>query len=496
MALLDIFKNKVSKGKAMDNSIGYNRTVASYAGQTGGLRNYKSGMGSSADKGRGSFFTPTFFSSRAQLEIINTESWACKRFVNLPIDQMFLRPRTLDGISEDNATSYLKYLQKYKINDQLSRAMKCGRLFGSGYMIFITKEAPLNTPLYIDSLRRGDLLNILSFDRFSVNVSERCIDIASQNYQKPEYYHVTPMHGKSFKVHASRVLRFDGIQSLGDDGWTTYNLDYGVSEIVPILQSIYQDAQCANGVSQLIEEASIPVLKMQEYKETLGKSSSIDSPSLDEIQNSINEFKSTYRMMFLDSTDDFSRQEVNFSSIPQVLDCFAGRLAAAAGIQQTIFLTKSPAGMNATGESDLAINAASVAAQQEKDLRPALEIIDEIMTRTGGYTPNSFTFDFPSLIDISDEVQAQTSLTRAQAVMTAGDIMTADEQRAALSGDSLFGNLEPEDTDFSATVAQQKLADQQAANQPIDPNASAKTPQIEQKQPSNTPINTNEDKNV
>ena len=56
--------------------------------------------------------------------------------------------------------------------------------------------------------------------------------------------------------------------------------------------------------------------------------------------------------MLVDKNDEFDRVSYNFQGLPDLMDRFAERLAAAADIPATRFMGQAPKGMNATGASD------------------------------------------------------------------------------------------------------------------------------------------------
>lgn len=423
----------------------------------GGLYNSYSGIGTHNDKSRQSIFLPTIINSSEELDIILNESWAAKTFINLPVEQMFIRERQIEGLSPEELKSYNSYFDHYHLENKLSRAMKAGRLYGSAFLIFITKEAPLDTPLNINELKSGDLLNIVIFHRYLVSVIERCYDLRSLDYGKPTLYRIQPRFGGTFHVHSSRMLRFDGQNPLTDDYYTIYDQDFGISELIPVIQAIYQEAQAANGISQLIEEASIGIMKMPNFREALGVPNSPDSPSLEAMVAHTNQYKSIYRMLCMSSEDEFDRTEVNLAGVGNILDSFSARLASACRIPQTIFLGQSPQGLNATGESDMEINAANVSAMQKNILREAYNRVDEIMIRTSGLD-KKFIYTFPSLIESSDKDKADVALIKSQAVvqLQQEEIITRDEARQVLDGDPVLGNYEDQDFSFSKELQKAK----------------------------------------
>ncbi len=63
----------------------------------GGYRNPLSGAGGHTDKSDSGFFQPTYLQSRQQLETIYVESWACRKFIDILIDDMTIRWRSTVG---------------------------------------------------------------------------------------------------------------------------------------------------------------------------------------------------------------------------------------------------------------------------------------------------------------------------------------------------------------------------------------------------------------
>lgn len=427
----------------------------------GGLYNAASGIGSNNDKSKWSVFLPTIVDNSSELQVIVTESWAARRFINLPIDQMFMKPRVIENMEEDKIRQYHHYWQKMDVQKKLSDAMKSGRLYGTAFLLFITKEAPLTSPLDINQLKAGDLLNVLVFDRYSMNVLGIEYKVTSPNFQQPIMYNVFPKYGNSFDIHHSRVLRFDGLQPLTSNMYQNYNQYYGVSELIPVMQSIYQEAQAAHGISNLIEEASIPIMEIEGLKDVLGGCADPTSATLEQLVELIQTTKSIYNMIVHDSSSEFRRETINFGGLPEILDRFAFRLAAAAEIPATIFLGKSPVGMNATGESDLSINASKVQTDQENKLRPILNKIDQILLRTCGLPPKMLDFQFPSIFDMSDETKADILLKTSQSIATLSDrdIITTDESRKILSEQGYVGELPPQGFDFNSEIEKARLSE-------------------------------------
>ena len=453
----------------MSNSYLYGNSP--YNTNQGGLYNALSGTGGISDKSKQYYYTATLFSNSTSLEIIYNESWACKRFINLPIEQMFIKPRVIssdDNSNEDTICSYRDYLSTFNIAKKLANVMKSARLNGSAFLMFMTKEDKLSEPLDFNDLRSGDLSNVVVFNRWQVYIDHRETNPFNKNYGFPSIYKVSPKYGSSFNIHHSRVLRFDGQEPLTDDRWTTYDVDYGVSEIIPVLQSIYNEEGTAHAITHLVEEASSVVLQLDNFEALNSNSNQGNQANLQTYAQDFNRHKSVYGTHFIDKEDLISRLEVNLTGIASILDSQMSRLASASGINEMIFLSKSPTGFNSTGDGELESNAQMVLSKQELELRPAYDYIDRICKITSGLSID-FEYKFPSLTTISEQDKANVLYTTSQALEIGVNtgILTVDEARDQLSKNELFIDLQPLQDDFAKAIQKQKTQ-QALTNNSID----------------------------
>ncbi len=409
----------------------------------GGFFNPLTGAGGPTDKSDGGFFSPTRIHNRALLETLYVQSWAARKFIDIPVDDMLIRWRTFSGEDEDSIEAMEEAESRHWLRSRLARAMKAGRLHGSAFIVIATRDAPLIESLDVDRVRAGDISNLIVFDRYDTSVAQHDHDPFSPSYGQPLTYRFTARGGVVLEVDSSRVVRFDGIEPLSLTGWQTYDQGWGVSEVVPVMLSILQDAAIAGGVAHLASEASVPVIKMQEFKAALAGENTDSGVSVADLGEAINLNRSIYRTMFMDTEDDYERVSVNFGGLADLMDRFARRLAAAADIPATRFWGQSPVGMNATGESDMRNYALHVAAMQESKLRGPLTVLDAVLARDAGLS-EPMVYEFASLLDLSDAEKAQTAKTLAEAVNTAiqAGLVDENEGRAALSGDAVFGELE------------------------------------------------------
>lgn len=426
-----------------------------YGQTTQGFMNPVSGAGTSLDKNSSSFFNPTVLYSKNFHETIYVESWAAKKFVDIPVDDMFVKWRQFSDMSESSKELVEAAENVYDIRGKLSNSLKGGTLYGTGLFIILTKEAMPEKPLIVERLQPGDLANILTVDRFDATALATNKNPFSLNYGLPEFYRINLRMGGTFNVHHSRVIRFDGMKPTSDNSWQSYDEQWGVASLIPVITEIFQDSNVSKGVAHLVNEASIPVQKIDGFEDAI--SGTGGEQSLADRMAETTLLRSIYRTVFMDSEDDFSRHDVTFAGLPDVLDRNATRLAAAANIPATRFWNTSAVGMNATGEGDARNYALQVNSDQVNKLTAPLHKIDRVLERHLGLT-EPITYEFVSILDASESEKTDIFLKKSQAIvpLVNSAIIDEDEARRILDGDQVVGDLEDIDDDTLIPDEQKK----------------------------------------
>lgn len=146
-------------------------------------------------------------------------------------------------------------------------------------------------------------------------------------------------------------------------------------------------------------------------------------------------YRSVVRAMVVDaeSGEAFERTSTSFEGIPDTLEKLMLRLAAAVQIPVTILMGQSPAGMNATGESDFRWFYDRLRSEQTIVLEPRLRQIIDVLLQTRRwrrrFAGRDLTITFPKLWTETPAAEAQRRLTVAQAdaAYVQAQILTPEE---------------------------------------------------------------------
>jgi hypothetical protein len=135
-----------------------------------------------------------------------------------------------------------------------------------------------------------------------------------------------------------------------------------------------------------------------------------------------------------DSNESFERQSASFDSIPNLLDKFCLRLAASVPMPVTLLMGQSPAGMNATGDSDFRGHYDRLKSRQTLHIAPRVRYLVKLILQskdspTGGKVPETITVTFPPLWTPTpmEEATRRKMVADADAVQIQSQVFTPDE---------------------------------------------------------------------
>ena len=484
MGLVDRFRraNDAGSGQAA-NSTPRNRTTSDLGTRAPRLQNLRTGLGTANDAGLGSQFVPIRM-TREEAERLYQMSWAAQKIVDIKVRDMFSKGRKFLGEDESAIDAMEEAEHNLKAMRRLANAMIAGRIWGTALMIVCTKDGRFDEPLEPEDIGEGDIANLWVVDRWACSVETWVTDPTIPGYGEPYHYRISgrifgspspdgayskPTTSANVVVHRDRVFRFDGSVSPLTEGWTTgpWEREWGVSILTKAIDDIYRDADIHAGVGHLVNQASIWVMKVQDFKESIRGRTRSDMPTIEEQAEAISQNMSIYRMFTVDAEDEAERVNVTFAGLPDILNYQAQRLAAIEDIPVTRFMGTSASGLSATGEGDARDWRIAVAGYQKEILDPVMRRFDAMIARHAGLA-EPLDYEWIPLGELTEMEAAEVAERRLNPLSKAFElgVINEEEWRERASQDEWIGEFEvwtpSEMTEMEMETAESERADRVA----------------------------------
>ena len=124
--------------------------------------------------------------------------------------------------------------------------------------------------------------------------------------------------------------------------------------------------------------------------------------------------KGLVNALVIDKEEDWDRKQLSFAQLPELMQQYLQIAAGAADIPATRLLGQAPAGLNATGESDIRNYYDRIAAEQRVTLGPALRRLDEALILSAlGTRPPEVRYEWAPLWQLGATEAAAMAKTKA-----------------------------------------------------------------------------------
>jgi phage-related protein (TIGR01555 family) len=265
-----------------------------------------------------------------------------------------------------------------------------------------------------------------------------------------------------------------------------------------MLQRLKPVMQASNSswlsVSHLMTDASQGVLKLANLMQMLSTGGEM---LLRKRMQMMDMARSVCRSILIDADkESFERVATSFTGLPEVLDRQMMRVSAAGKMPTTILFQRSPAGMNATGESDTRSWYDQVAAERLEHLQPNLEQLVRVLMATSDGPTQGQVLDFevtwPALWQPSDKEKAETfkAVSDALVALCNAQVTLPEEAALKLAHEGYFAELDVDAREQALEVLRERIAnppDEPDPNDPNDPNDDPNAPQPDDGEPGAQP---------
>lgn len=357
--------------------------------------------------------------NRTLLESMYRSSWVVGQAVDVVADDMTREGINMQGLSGPEETEQLnQVLDDLQVWDKLNETIKWSRLYGGAVAVMMIDGQNISTPLNTKTIAKGQFRGLLVLDRWMVLPDlQDLVTEYGPDYGMPKFYDViTDSVGLvNQRIHYSRILRFDGVklpywQAIAENLW-------GQSVIERLEDRLTLFDSATLGAGQLVYKAHLRTYKVEKLRELIATGGRAYDALVKQIQQ-IRMWQSNEGMTLMDAKDTFETHQYSFTGLDSVLLQLGQQLSGALGIPLVRLFGQSPAGLNATGESDLANYYDNINQQQEGRMRSPLHRLLEVVSQSalGKPLPTSFKFGFASLWQMDDKTKAEVANTTADAV--------------------------------------------------------------------------------
>lgn len=399
--------------------------------------NLVTGLGTSQDKTRYSAFVPDRVLGPTELAVQYEGDALTARVVDRLVDDATRVDWHLHGADK----RYDWGSVKSKLDD-LQAIAHCGdawrwsRLYGGALVIMAVNDGrKYSEPLDMSNIR--DFTGLSVVDSSIATPVGFVAGLGSQAFSKPQQYQIMVPLGKETQrvVHASRVIRFDGMRvpasrMITNGGWSP-------SMIQRCHKSLRGLSTAMQYAENLLQEISVMVLKIPGLSEKLcGGPDNVRQVKgmLETLRWGID----VLHMMGLDSEMEFQEVKRSVDGVASLIDKFEQQAVRDTGIPRIILTGEQPAGLNADSRGEVRAWYDHVESDRNLVLTPALNRILEVefalRKRRGEVVPAEWTIGYDPLLTETKEAQAasaqQWALTM-QALIMEG-IISPDEARAQL----------------------------------------------------------------
>lgn len=330
------------------------------------------------------------------------------------------------NLKSDEVNAFVEdALDDLEWEEKAATAIKWARLYGGALIVMLIDDGRgLEEPVdwehisSIDELRvyersivQPDFSSLYQQDYGGKGVGNRV-----SKFGQPEYYYVSSIYG-SFKVHESRCLVFRNGVLPEQTSNATY-LFWGMPEYVRIRRALRETVTAHTDSVKLLERSVQAIYSMKGLASLLTTDDG-ENQVLKRLQL-VDTSRGLLNSIAIDSEgENYDFKTFQFSGVKDVIDATCNMLSALTNIPQTILFGRSPAGMNATGDSDFESYYNFVEKIQrlmlKRNLRTLLDVVFRAGIASGDVAEEpDYKLEFKPLWSLSDTEQAAVDQTKAQ----------------------------------------------------------------------------------
>lgn len=344
--------------------------------------------------------------------------------------------------------------RRTKLREQVRKGMYWGRLYGGAAGIMMIKgQDDMSQPLDLDMVAPDSFLGLQVLDRWTgvFPSSDLVTDPEDPDFGLPDYYSIRDEERQVMvaNVHHSRVLRFTGREL----PWLeqVVELYWGESELEAIYEELMRRDNVAANIAALTFRANVNYMESDGLDQLLGTANTEMQRRFWNTLQAQSIMESNFGLRVINKGDAIHNTQYTFTGLSDVYDRVMMDVAGAARTPVTKLFGRSPAGLNATGESDMKNYYDYIDGVRETSFRAVIERLLPVLALSAwGVIPDDLDIDFPPMdtpnaIEVADVAQRKTSAIIAAYQADMLDLSTARQELNNLDDETgMFGKMTDE----------------------------------------------------
>lgn len=400
----------------------------------------------------------------ALLNSLYRDNWVVQNVVGLMVDDMLREWYKLKGnVTPEMQDALDRVERQTRTRARLNEGMRWGRLYGGAAgLILIKGQEDLSKPLDLDMVFPGSFQGLYILDRWQ-GVTPNMEVVFEGGDPVPESYSITDARGYTVtNVHHSRLIRFTGrdlpfLEKVAEMYW-------GESEVEALYKDVMAHDNVSANMAALTFQANINTMEVKGLEQLFSIGSSQAQRRFWNVMQAQSVLRSNFGTQLVEEGNKITNTQYTFTGLQEVYESMCLNLCGASHYPMTKLFGRSPAGMNATGESDLKNYYDYVDSQREAKVRPVLQKLLPVLAMSAwGFVPDDLDFTFPPLWTPTATETAEIALKKAQAIRDTfqAGLFQADtamkELKKLEEETGMFGSISDEEIGAAAGKSYQDL---------------------------------------
>jgi hypothetical protein len=340
-----------------------------------------------------------------------------KKAIEVIPEEMFRQGWDIKMDDKEMAEALMARCEELAVTAALQRAKQFERAYGGAAIVSTINDGASDLSEPLNERNIMQITGLKVYEPRELHPLRFYEDPRSEKYNEPMTWQLVPISGRRVQlgeIHESRMIIFPGIRVSNDDAQGT-RAHWGDSVLTAMEEVLQKFGITWSAVGALIADFAQAVFKI---KNLAGIFASDNDQAFYKRLQAMDLSRSVLRSIVIDAEEDYERKATPMSGLPEILELFMTRMASASDLPGTRLFGMSPAGLNATGESDRAFLEDRVVAQYPQ-LQPLHERLVKLimLSKDGplrGREPRLWSIEYRPLRQMDEKTRAEARYIQAQ----------------------------------------------------------------------------------